>query len=191
MFENAKRLKEMQKEINRQKQYLQQNEQSDILKVKIDQKEDLLSRYSLQNFPILNPELCDFVEEKIDYKEMQKELNIELYVKDLEDHELTLYEEAFTNTYTDKVIRKTKELKRNKCVSLVFLICGLIVFISSIILKRWISHDVSILFESIDIMGWVFIWEAVDLFFIARKVLTFEQIRYYKILKAKFSIKKE
>ena len=191
MFENAKRLKEMQKEINRQKQYLQQNEQSDILKVKIDQKEDLLSRYSLQNFPILNPELCDFVEEKIDYKEMQKELNIELYVKDLEDHELTLYEEAFTNTYTDKVIRKTKELKRNKWVSLVFLICGLIVFISSIILKRWISHDVSILFESIDIMGWVFIWEAVDLFFIARKVLTFEQIRYYKILKAKFSIKKE
>lgn len=192
MFKNAKKLKKLHKEIVFSNQYMQKNELGeDILKVHIEDEGDLLSKYCVQDHPTLNEELCVFIEEKIDYRQMQNDLNIELSLNSLNEEKKTSYQQAFLNTYTDKIIDKTKELHRNKWMSIIFLLTGIIVFIGTICLKKLLNRDIIVLFESLDIMGWVFIWEAVDLFFIARKVMLFQQIRYYKILKAKFSFKKE
>ncbi len=186
MFENARKLRQLQKEV---KEYKTSKTTDKILKIKIADDSDVLSKYSLKNNLTLNNELCEFIEKKVDYTSLNDDLKIQLYVDDLNDESKEKYNQAFKNTYTDKIAEKSKELNRYKNLSIIFLLTGIFVLILSIFLKYFINEKVVILFESLDIVAWVFIWEATDTYFIARKVALYQQIRYYKILKADFDFK--
>ena len=49
------------------------------------------------------------------------------------------------------------------------------------------SNSHHILAGIIDIAAWVFVWEAVDLFLIQRKLLKLKAIRYYELFNSKMS----
>ena len=64
------------------------------------------------------------------------------------------------------------------------LLTGIVIMIAYFILQFFFDTP---FLEVMDIATWVFVWEAVDLFFIERKILKIQQLRDTKLFNAKVS----
>ena len=76
-----------------------------------------------------------------------------------------------------------RKLKRNLSFSIITLLIGLIALSINIILSS--LNTPVIIGNAIDIFGWVFVWEAVDVFFFRRAELKFKQYREINFINAK------
>ena len=63
--------------------------------------------------------------------------------------------------------------------SIIFMIVGLIFLVGVIITSTYEFSEA--IYEVLDIIAWVFIWEAVDTFFMERHKKRVEKIKYAKI----------
>ena len=89
------------------------------------------------------------------------------------------------NSYRVKALESDRRLKRNAALALVMALLAAAILALYVCLELYSAGYV--LLELIDITAWVFMWEAVDLFFLQRPVLKAEQIRAYRLFDAEIS----
>ena len=77
------------------------------------------------------------------------------------------------------------ELKRNLIVSVVFTVIGVIALAAMLLLDHFFAS--AIWTEVVDIFAWVFVWEAVDQFFIERRRLLRDRRKYQAFTQARIS----
>lgn len=96
------------------------------------------------------------------------------------------FEKLYQSFFKFNILKLAKELKSNLINIIACFICGLVV-ITSIILVETLAHD-SIKFLSIifEILAWVFIWESFDMLFFQRPKMRREQLKNYRMYRAKF-----
>ena len=74
------------------------------------------------------------------------------------------------------------KLKRNAVTSLIMAIIAVAILTVYVALALYSADYV--LLEIIDIAAWVFMWEAVDLFFLERRAIKLEQLRDCRLYSA-------
>lgn len=87
------------------------------------------------------------------------------------------------------IIKTAKELKKNAMACLACFLCGLLVMAIEILIDIYVPTKFKFLDIIPEILAWVFIWEAFDMFFFKRTKLNSIQRKNYHMYKAEFTDK--
>lgn len=131
---------------------------------------NFLSPYSETNTPVISGEVAEFLENGANAAKKNDKLQLNLFSNGIDSDKQLRYEQAIRNYFSLKLTAEHRELRRNNLMALIFAIVGLIGLTVMIICDQVLDMK-AIWVECIDIFAWVFLWEAVDQFFIERHKL--------------------
>ena len=169
-----RRLKEL-KRIYAKKEILLNDKNQAVIKVFVHDLESVISPFSLQDNIVINSEFANFLDQHILATHLIHDINIQIKSNHLEKQEdIVLIQEA---------IISYRKIRKTIIQSIIFTFLAVIIF-SLVIFLNHLSLLSAVATEIIDIAGWVFMWEAVDLFFIERPLNKYELLKNHKLVEA-------
>lgn len=172
MIEVVKNLKNELKENNKE------FDEIVTINVRAEEKTAIFSEYNYDANEVLNPALTDFLLEKARDIPAKSSLRVKIFTNDNVDAEEV--KTAYKNKFKGEFDEQEHKLKRNGIFALIMLILG-VLFLGFLILEMFLLND--FVFSTIlEIAVWVFVWEAVDKFFLERSQIRrrrFQMARLY------------
>lgn len=167
-----------------------------IIPIKIDKKEDFFNKHDPTQ-TTLAPEISDYID-KCSYNiPIRFKIKLKIICDEIDEETKEKMSNAVRNHYGLIVFDKNLDLRTNTYKTLWLLICG-IVFLAFVYMidvnKNVISLITSgetILKEVLLVTGWFFVWEAVENFVSARRVLRIDKINNRQMLNAELIFEKE
>lgn len=181
MFFNKKR-REIDKMILSAETGHTDNDPSTI-NVKIAGREQLFSSYSYSGDK-LNTEFSEYVFDKAKSVPVTEDIKIKIHTTDNID--VAEAEQALKSHYRAEYIETKKEAKRIVITSAIMTILGVLA-LTALILINYFTDNLYVT-SIVEIAAWVFIWEAVDYFFLQRPVVKGKSILIQRIYTAQIII---
>lgn len=134
----------------------------------------------------LNPTIFEFVDKVFRLVKKKADLEIDItFPSTMKDEEKDKIEKLFKSHYAINIVKSNEEIKRHNIVSIILLIFGIIVYGAYGLLEYF---KMDFIFQGvIEIASWVFIWEAVDMFFLSNFGSRLERMKNIKIFNAKIN----
>ena len=134
----------------------------------------------------LNPTIFEFVDKVFRLVKKKADLEIDItFPSAMKDEEKDKIEKLFKSHYAINIVKSNEEIKRHNIVSIVLLFFGIIVYGAYGLLEYF---KMDFIFQGvIEIASWVFIWEAVDMFFLSNFGSRLERMKNIKIFNAKIN----
>ena len=134
----------------------------------------------------LNPTIFEFVDKVFRLVKKKADLEIDItFPSAMKDEEKDKIEKLFKSHYAINIVKSNEEIKRHNIVSIILLFFGIIVYGAYGLLEYF---KMDFIFQGvIEIASWVFIWEAVDMFFLSNFGSKLERIKNIKIFNAKIN----
>ena len=154
-----------------------------VIEMTVLRDDDFLSDFSAGTKPMISSEVAEYLTESALPIPPQSPVCVKIYSDCIDENEKEVYTNALHGYFERHYLENRISLKRNNSASLIMLIIGLVTL--AIGLSVGFFELVPVLGEALDIFAWVFIWEAVDLFFLERKLLQIKQIRYLRFYECK------
>ncbi|MDE6373753.1 MAG: hypothetical protein K2L72_04565 [Clostridia bacterium] len=178
-----KQQKELDKEITESVLGAHGGESGAIINVKIDGKEQLYSPYSYSGDK-LSGEFCEYVYERAKRAPITEDLTINIH--SAEELDAAEIESTLKKHYGRVYLESKGELRRVTTISLIMTVFGVIALAVMVLLNHLLNNFyVSTIIE---IAAWVFVWEAVDYFFLQRPLVKAKLILIQRIYKATVEI---
>lgn len=181
MFNNIKKLRAYRKieQLNQKKPYHVSKDGRGIIDLSIsDWNNGVFSSYS-----VLNNVMDSSLEEYINHSALDIPLNLELELNIYENSDNKKDQEKFISTfrssYQKNIGETNRKLKTNLIFSISMLVTAVLFFGIYLFIHKNFPHYITD--AMLEIACWVFTWEAVNQFFIERKLLRFEQIKNYRL----------
>lgn len=156
----------------------------ETINIKVKSEEELYSGYNYDKNEVLNPALESFLLEKAEALPVKSKLRIKFFSDIfIKEQELCA---AIKNKFKSEFENYQRKLKKTALFSLVVLILG-ILFLGVFILEEMFFKN-PVLSIILEIAAWVFIWEAVDSFFLQRAALKEKRMQMARIYDAEIEI---
>lgn len=179
-----KKLRKLEKQLKNDDGLMLDSEDNAVISINAPKQEQIFSEYDYDSGEDLNQELSDFVTNKAKFVPINKEIRLRLYTEKIT--EKINVESAIKNNFKKKYIETQNEIKKNTLFALAMFIVGLF---SLAVLLLMHSFFYNVYTEVIlEIVTWVFIWEAVDAFFLKRLSLKKEATTYLKLYSAEIEV---
>ena len=147
-----------------------------IIDMEVDSDEGFTSPYSAAGKPVISAEVADFLENAVKAHSPKEKLILNVKGDCIDENERVQYAAAIKNYYSLKLKEEERERKNRTKVAAIFALIGIIALAFMFYLSE---REVSEIWkECIDIFAWVFLWEAVDQFFIERGAVKIRRKRY-------------
>lgn len=139
------------------------------LYLNVSDDSEFLSKYSPVDKPIVSSEVAEFIENSA--REFHPKAPVKLTVigSCVDETEKPIYTNAIKNYFSLKHSEVKRDIARKTIISLIFALIGIIALVVMIVYENCFGNAVWT--ECIDIFAWVFLWEAVDQYFIERNGL--------------------
>ncbi len=149
-------------------------------------KDNLYDAFSKSS--LLNPDIYESVQETLSYVDKKKKVKFEFHFsEDISSEEKERVKKAFKAHYAQEVLRSKKQSFKNKILALVLLLVGAIFLIVDGIL---LALGNQFIFQNIiEIVAWVFIWEAANVFFFENASTRKEWVEYVLIFQSEIVLK--
>ena len=159
-------------------------ENLNIVNIKVDNKEQVISKFSYDENDKLNKELSEFILDKTKTMSLNTDIKLNFYTSSpIEQQEIKT---TLQNHFREEYIETKHELKRANIFSLIMLILGVISL--SILVLAHKFFDYFYFTTILEIASWVFVWEAVDIFFLQRSRLKRQCLLMKKLYSAQVEI---
>lgn len=159
-------------------------EDFNIINIKVDNKEQVISKFSYDENDKLNKELSDFILDKTKIMPLNKDFELNFYVNSpIEKQEI---KSTIQNHFKEECIEIKHELKRTNIFSIVMLILGILSLTTLLLAHKF--FDYYYFTTILEIASWVFIWESVDCFFLKRPKLKRHCIILQKLYSANINL---
>lgn len=134
----------------------------------------------------LNQTIFEFVDKVFRLVKKKADLEIDItYPSTMKEEEKDKIEKLFKSHYAINIVKSNEEIKRHNIVSIILLFFGIIVYGAYGLLEYF---KMDFIFQGvIEIASWVFIWEAVDMFFLSNFGSRLERMKNIKIFNAKIN----
>lgn len=185
MFENIKKLREIKQNAKNAVNSEYDCEGREIINMTVKNDDGFLSPYGSDSGENLSYEVAEFLDNSVKSLSLRNGVLLKIKSNAIDEDEKQRYQKAIKNHYGAKVLESERQMKRNSVASLIMLLLAVAVLTVCVVLE--IRGVNSIALELIDIVAWVFMWEAVDLFFLERGVLKTEQLRACRLYDARVS----
>ncbi|MBR1920142.1 MAG: hypothetical protein IJ831_11020 [Spirochaetales bacterium] len=164
-----------------------------VIRLHINDADTFLSPLSIEGVPVISDEtayLLNFYLLNMTLEDYE-EIVFVISGRDLSDLEKNIYRKAIKNYYQEEFIDTQDQIRENLRSVLWMLFVGSLILVFKFLLWWFIPavRSINVGLEFIDIVAWVFIWEAVVLLFRERPKLQEKQIQNMEILEAKFYFK--
>lgn len=147
-----------------------------IINMNVNDDSYFLSEFSHASTPVISEDVANFLENETSSLPIKEPLRLVVTSDCIDENEKVLYNKAIKQYYTDKYVANEKGLKRNILLSITLACLGIIALALALIVGN--HHDTPIWTEVIDIVAWVFLWEAVDVAFFKTHEMRIEKYRY-------------
>lgn len=161
------------------------NKDEAIINMSVKDDSDFLSPYSAKNKPVISADVADFLENSAKNFHPKQDVIINVYGDCISQEEKPVYDSAIRNYFALKITDSARDVKRKGVISLIFTIIGVISLAVMFILSARGLNEIWT--ECVDIFAWVFLWEAVDQFFIERNGVIFQMRRCLSFYNAKIN----
>lgn len=141
-------------------------EHREIIRMEVREDSGFLSPYADSHGAVISGEVAEFLDNAVKSKVLHSSLHLIIKSTQIDDEEKVQYRQAIKNYYRSEVIDIDKRLVKNKWQILWMCLVGVAVIGAGITTKLLGGSD--LIAESIDIVGWVFLWESVQLQFMER-----------------------
>ncbi|MCM1289227.1 MAG: hypothetical protein NC132_01010 [Corallococcus sp.] len=138
-----------------------------------------LSPYSPTDKPIINTEVAEFLENSANAHTLKSNFVIRIHSNCIDEEEKVQYKDAIKNYYGLKLSSSGTDLRRNLIVSVIFTLVGVLGLVLMFLLDHFNVSGIWV--EVADIFAWVFVWEAVYMFFIERNKTLRERRKFRAI----------
>lgn len=182
MFEKIKQIRKLSKKIEKETEPIYNENGKRVIKMTVKNDDGFLSPYSLKDKPILSSDTVDFLEHSVKDTDTDDEILFEITSAVIDETEKAEYTSAIKNYYSREIAETKTKLKRNGISSFIMLILGILVFALRIVFSSTLNNE--IVLNVLDVVAWVFVWEATDLFFFKRSEMRSEQLKNLKIYTA-------
>lgn len=185
MKETINKAKTMFEEIKQDKNRADFYEENGVSHIEINLSNgNIYDEYSTDSE--LNLTIFEFVDKVFCLVKKKADLEIDItYPSTMKDEEKEKIEKLFKSHYAINIVKSNEEIKRHNIVSIILLIFGIIVYGAYGLLEYF---KMDFIFQGvIEIASWVFIWEAVDMFFLSNFGSRLERMKNIKIFNAKIN----
>lgn len=181
-----KKLKDARKQLS-QKEGIVLNSRGDVaITAKVDSEAEIFSQFDFDSNEKLNDEFASYIWDKASVAPVKSEVSIKIFTTtNLKQEEVA---DAIHNKFKQDYLQIKAEKKSNLWFSFAMLVLGLLflglLFLSYSYFKNAYADAI------LEIVAWVFTWEAVDAFFLQRAHLRKQQLILLKLYVANVEIKK-
>lgn len=155
-----------------------------ILYVKLNEKQDAISKFSAGEDVTITPELSEYLQQDKEYFKLDKPINIRINCeKELSGEDKDDIKRAIRNHFTKKVSDINEDLYSNK-IECIYMLLGTLLFLGIYVVLKFFE-PLAILSEIILIITWVFMWQFTESIFLNRPKMSKEAIRLYQLLNAR------
>ncbi len=154
-----------------------------ILNMTVKNDEQFLSPYSSTSTPIISAEVAEFIEHAAEAALPDERLTLKVSSDCIDEQEKNTYKNAIAEYYKQKYVSNEREYKRNKFIVAVLAVLGVIFLAAEMVFTSLI--DSFVWSAVIDIVAWVFLWEAVDIGFFENRKLKLKKLRYLAFIDMK------
>lgn len=144
---------------------------------------DFLSPLSYHRAEVLSSEVSSFLEKRVNAMPPQKRVAVHIHSDCIDEQEQVRYRAAVATTFRDAYDELAQESRRSVISAVVMLLFG--VLLLGVMWALSAGNRSEILIEVVDIFAWVFVWEAVDTFFLTRTVQLQQKKRCLSLIYAK------
>lgn len=156
----------------------------ETINIKAENKAAIFSDYNYDSNEVLNPNLEAFLVEKAKSIPPKSNLRVKIFTDDcVDENEVKV---AYKNKLKGDFEELEQELRRNMLFALTMLILG-VLFMGFLILEMHFLNNY-ILSTILEIAAWVFIWEAVDSFFLERSVIKRKRYQMARLYYAELEV---
>ena len=191
MFRRLRKLNSLyNSKLGYEEKYFVDEQDRGIIDVGAEHYDDLFSYYDMDGKSILDQEFISFIEMKADSIPINKELSLCFHVPEANEDKRLEIEKTLKDTYIKQTHIITRKIKEYTKFSLAMLLIGLI-FIPIVLLTNSMPDSLIMQVGGIisEICAWIFIWEAIDSYFLSRRDLQDELLMKYRFVQAKVTIK--
>lgn len=158
-----------------------------IIAIGLNKKEEFYDPFCDKTYKMLNRDMLEFIEHSAKQQPPQDSLAIEITCEEeISDNEKNQMSDAIKRQFAEELIENKRKLVKNLVSSLILAIVGLGVLAICLFLEYINSFEV--IYRTIDIAAWVFLWEAFDVFFLRRPEKAMKYRLVNRLLNSKVSI---
>lgn len=169
--------KELDKEIKRRKE----ESQDYVISMNVNNDNHFLSEFSENETPVISREVAEFIEDSTPTLRKDKDLTLCIKSGCIDSQEKELYRRAVKEYYTERYVAVKEELKRDYVIAGVLAAIGILVLLLAI----FVGYHSDIWAEVINIVAWVFVWEASYLAFLETRKLKHDSKKYIAYISMK------
>ena len=165
------------------------NDNEAYIEIKVKDYRSIISDYSLEDNPVLKQEFIDVIERRASIIPLDYPLVLEIHNNNFSSEEKIIIRKLIKNHFTFISINKEAELKRLKQKSAYLLLAGITMLIISLLIKK--IEIMGIIFEILNILTWVGVWECTSLVLFDEDNIKEEIIKYKHLSKIRVVYNKE
>lgn len=183
MFLSSKR-RNIDKQLTKGEAYKEAKNGDAIISINAPTNNELFSSYNYNSDDVINKDLADYIWQKSKLVPFNHDIKLQIYTKEEVDKKEV--KSALNTYYRAEYLDAKSELKKNTIFSLLCLFFGVVTLVVLSLFNSLIDNFY--LLSITDILAWVFIWEAFDVFFFQRShsIRRIKQIQ--RLYKAKLEI---
>ena len=165
------------------------NDNEAYIEIKVKDYRSIISDYSLEDNPVLKQEFIDVIERRASIIPLDYPLVLEIHNNNFSSEEKIIIRKLIKNHFTFISINKESELNRLKQKSAYLLLAGITMLIISLLIKK--IEIMGIIFEILNILTWVGVWECTSLVLFDEDNIKEEIIKYKHLSKIRVVYNKE
>lgn len=169
MFRAFKELKQGMGARSERKNCLRDEAGRVVIEMTIHDNGSFFSPYSHGAEEVINDETAEFIRNSALGLPAKEQFSLQIHSDCIQEEKQSMYGNAICAYFRRHFLDCAREMRLNTIQSVVMCVIGLIALSIMILAENlgWANLWV----ECIDIFAWVFLWEAVDLFFLERAVI--------------------
>lgn len=168
---------------------LKVNDNEAYIEIKVKDYNSIISEYSLEDNPVLKPEFINVIENRASIIPLDYPLVLEIHNNTFTSEEKIIVRKLIKNHFTFISINKESELKRLRQKSGYLLMAGIIMLGVSLLIKD--IEFFTPIFEILNILTWLGVWECGSLVLFDEDDLKEEIIKYKHLSKVRVVYNKE
>lgn len=159
-----------------------------IIDVGLKCADDFFSPYSYRTQEIMNPEVESYINEFESCIPADKEIVIDIFTETPTINEEKMrIKQTVKRHHADEVIALNKKLKHNLILGTIFSLIGLLILFAEILVFKLLRNNY--LDTVIGIVGWLFLWDGLEIVFYNRRELNAQKHQSYRLMNAKVHVK--
>lgn len=147
-----------------------------IINMTVRDDSEFLSSFSVNHTPVISDVVAMFIESATVSLLPKTPITLRIHSDCIDEEEKKIYPSAISEYYRRHYDANRREIRRNAILSLLLALGGIAVLSAIFLFSDYLGN--SLWNEVIDIVAWVFLWEAADLHFLENHALRAKHKRF-------------